>query len=173
MKKYIIGLLAGILIGSAGMTAAATNSTVQATIAKFTFSINGEKQILKGDPLVYKGTTYLPVREVALMTGYDLEFDSKAKSINLKEGGGLVTTKESNEWISARDVVKAFPVSIKLNSQDTTISYNETTLVFPYSFKTNGTDGVYKNSEGTASIKISESSIYLGRDTLDILGITF
>ncbi|WP_179086922.1 stalk domain-containing protein [Paenibacillus sp. FSL E2-0274] len=94
MKKAIIGLVAGMLIGSAGMAAAATTQTVQAALAKFTFSVDGQKQTLKNDPLVYKGTTYLPVREVAEMTGYGLEYDNTKKSIDLKSKGGTVVKND-------------------------------------------------------------------------------
>ncbi|MEK5417324.1 hypothetical protein BSK49_19125 [Paenibacillus odorifer] len=94
MKKAIIGLVAGMLIGSAGMAAAATTQTVQAALAKFTFSVDGQKQTLKNDPLVYKGTTYLPVREVAEMTGYGLEYDNTKKSIDLKSKGGTDVSTE-------------------------------------------------------------------------------
>ncbi|WP_234530039.1 stalk domain-containing protein [Paenibacillus pseudetheri] len=94
LKKAIIGLVAGMLIGSAGMAAAATTQTVQAALAKFTFSVDGQKQTLKNDPLVYKGTTYLPVREVAEMTGYGLEYDNTKKSIDLKSKGGTVVKND-------------------------------------------------------------------------------
>lgn len=96
MKKAIIGLVAGMLIGSAGMAAAATTQTVQAVLTKFTISVDGQKQTLKADPLVYNGTTYLPVREVAAITGYGLEFDNTKKSIDLiSKGGTTVTTNQS------------------------------------------------------------------------------
>lgn len=104
MKKAIIGLVAGMLIGSAGMAAAATTQTVQAAIAKFTFSVDGQKQTLKNDPLVYKGTTYLPVREVAEMTGYGLEYNNTEKSIDLKSKGGNVLKTTYN--ITGRTLVE-------------------------------------------------------------------
>lgn len=95
MKKAIIGLVSGMLIGSAGMAAAATTQTVQAVLTKITVSVDGQKQNLKADPLVYKGTTYLPVREVAAITGYGLEYDNTKKSIDLKSKGE--TTVTSNQ----------------------------------------------------------------------------
>ncbi|MNB67237.1 hypothetical protein D3C81_309260 [compost metagenome] len=131
LKSAIIGLVAGMLIGSAGMAAAATSQTVQATLAKFTFSINGEKQALKSNPLIYKGTTYLPVREVAGLTGYELEYDAKAKSIDLTKGGTAMEVTSTS--MTGRGLVellaKKYPEVIK--DDLTAISLNrEGTLTF-------------------------------------------
>ena len=80
-----------MMIGSASLAAAAP-STVQALLTKFSFSIDGQEQNLKSDPLVYNGKTYLPVRDVAEITGYDLKFDNKTKSIELKSKSSLIET---------------------------------------------------------------------------------
>lgn len=104
LKKAIIRLVAGMLIGSAEMAAAVTTQTVQAALAKFTFSVDGQKQTLKNDPLVYKGTPYLPVREVVEMTGYGLEYDNTKKSIALKSKGGTIV--ENDQLTSTTYTIK-------------------------------------------------------------------
>jgi len=73
MKKATLALALGLLIGSA-TTAIAATDTVQATIAKFKFVVNGEQQQLKNDPLVRNGVTYLPVRETAELLGAQVDF---------------------------------------------------------------------------------------------------
>lgn len=87
MKKTFIKTVAtlgiGMMIGSATLAAAAP-STVQAVLTKFSLSVNGHEQKLENDPLVYNGKTYLPVREVAEITGYKLNYDNKSKSIKLE-----------------------------------------------------------------------------------------
>ncbi|GGF72042.1 hypothetical protein GCM10010912_16470 [Paenibacillus albidus] len=118
MKKAIIGLVAGLLIGSAGMAAAATTPTVQAVFAKFTFTVDGQKQTLKNDPLLYKGTTYLPVREVAQMTGYALEYDNTQKSIALKSKKSDVAVLTAENWIPL-DELKNFNITVTGNLTDT------------------------------------------------------
>ena len=80
MKRTIFALVIGMLIGSAA-TAFAASDTVTATIAKLRFVVNGEERELRTDPIVVKGTTYLPVREVANMLGYDVIYRSDSKTI--------------------------------------------------------------------------------------------
>ncbi|MBY3623749.1 hypothetical protein HGO21_29995 [Acinetobacter sp. CUI P1] len=171
MKKAIIGLVAGMLIGSAGMAAAATTQTVQAALAKFTFSVDGQKQTLKNDPLVYKGTTYLPVREVAEMTGYGLEYDNTKKSIDLKSKGGNIVSTQA--WTPARDISQEYGVSIVIN-ESTVVTYRDLTVEFPLSMydKSTNDERVITNKEKTASLMIRNSSLYFGDDTLKVLGIS-
>ncbi|MDP4095484.1 copper amine oxidase N-terminal domain-containing protein [Paenibacillus sp. P96] len=178
----VIGLVTGMLIGSATVTAAATTPTVQATLSKFSFSVDGESKNLKSDPLVYKGTTYLPVREVAEITGYDLTFDSKAKSIELEsKSEGDVTVSDNTSpaastdsltWITARDAKKQYDISIVM-SDTTTVSHDGKEISFPLSMRDTSDKGgkIYKSTDNSSSLKIQDGAIYLGSDTLQALGI--
>lgn len=180
MKKAIIGLVAGMLIGSAGMAAAATTQTVQAALAKFTFSVDGQKQTLKNDPLVYKGTTYLPVREVAEMTGYGLEYNNTKKSIDLKKKGGMTVTTQTDvnldDWIPSKQAVQDYGVSMTIGKERTTISVGEIELTFPLTMTSGiGSDdsvpAFYQNADKSATLLVYKSSVYLGKDTISLLGI--
>lgn len=82
MKKFVAGLVIGLLIATAGVGFAA-GETVQATFAKFNFIVNGEAKTLEADPLVYQGTTYLPVRVVSNLLGYDVTFKADSRTIEL------------------------------------------------------------------------------------------
>lgn len=96
MKKLIFGLVAGLLIGTAGTAFAATNSAVQAVFAKFSFVVNGQPQTLESDPLVYNGTTYLPVRVVSRLLDYDVNFQADTRTIELSgPTGGPTSAGES------------------------------------------------------------------------------
>jgi len=90
MKKHFLSICFGILIGLvAGSTTgafAAVGDRVEAVFDKFTFIVNGEKKDLAADPLVYKGTTYLPVRVVSNLLGYDVNFKAKTKTLELVQG---------------------------------------------------------------------------------------
>jgi hypothetical protein len=72
-----------MLIGSAA-TAFAASDTVTATIAKLRFVVNGEERDVQTEQLVVMGTTYLPVREVANMLGYDVTYRADSKTIEFK-----------------------------------------------------------------------------------------
>ncbi|ASA21900.1 stalk domain-containing protein [Paenibacillus donghaensis] len=169
MKKAIIGLVAGMLIGSAGMAAAATTQTVQAVFAKFTLSVDGQKQTLKNDPLVYKGTTYLPVREVAEMTGYGLEYDNTKKSIDLKSKG-TATAKIPENWISL-DELKNLNVTITGNLTDTMVLKTESkSLEIPLPVQKKGLYTA-KTESGNIELNFSESGTQINLDSLLSAGL--
>ncbi|AIQ69522.1 stalk domain-containing protein [Paenibacillus graminis] len=181
MKKAIIGLVAGMLIGSAGMAAAATTPTVQAVLAKFTISIDGQKQTLKNDPLVYKGTTYLPVREVAEMTGYALEFDNSKKFIDFKSKGGTnVTTSQVeneinlSEWISAKKLVEDYAVDISAASgkiRDISFELGDKKIVF--SMPGQLVNDEYTSVDGMHTAIVKDGTIYLSKEAASYLGVNF
>ncbi|MGF7029140.1 hypothetical protein J2T17_000045 [Paenibacillus mucilaginosus] len=86
MKKIIVGLTAGILIGSAATAFAAEDidKEVKALLGSFNFRVNGVEKKLEKIPLVYEGTAYLSVREVAKLTGYELDYMEETRTIELK-----------------------------------------------------------------------------------------
>ncbi|MEK5478268.1 stalk domain-containing protein [Paenibacillus sp. FSL R5-0407] len=94
MKRVIASLAIGMLIGSATVAAAAPN-TVQATIAKFKILVDGETKTGTTNQLVYNGTTYVPIREVADLFGYNTNYDGPKKTIEFASANETVA-----EWIS-------------------------------------------------------------------------
>ncbi|KUP24928.1 stalk domain-containing protein [Paenibacillus sp. DMB5] len=169
MKKAIIGLAAGMLIGSAGMAAAATTQTVQAAFAKFTISINGQKQSLKSDPLIYNGTTYLPVREVSNLLGYTLEFDNSSKSIDLSKGGNSAMLSTDN-WLSIMDL-KDYGITVTGNLNDEMILvYGSNTLKIPLPALKNGIY-ISNTPSGDIEIDFSEEGTKINLDSLKDAGI--
>jgi hypothetical protein len=120
MKRLILGLVIGMLIGSAA-TAAAASDTVTATITKLRFVINGEERDVQTEQLVVMGTTYLPVREVANMLGYDVIYRSDSKTVEFntandstKKGASIVTeTIIDTAWISLRDLAEQHNLEVR------------------------------------------------------------
>lgn len=88
MKKILAMVIAtclGVIIGMTSSVFASQSELVQATFQKMSLIVNGADKELKSDPLVYKGTTYLPVRSVFEMIGYDVEYDPATKTIKANE----------------------------------------------------------------------------------------
>ncbi|ULL16635.1 hypothetical protein DVH26_20640 [Paenibacillus sp. H1-7] len=85
MKKLIVGLMAGIMIGSAATAFAAEDidKEVKALLGSFNFKVNGVEKKLDKTPLVYEGTAYLSVREVAKLTGYEVDYTEETRTIDL------------------------------------------------------------------------------------------
>lgn len=110
MKKMVLALALGLLIGSASTAMAA--DAVQAVFAKFSLKVNGELKELKTLPLLVDGTSYLPVREVAGLLGYDVGFeDGTIKLDNMpktdkSKGDGNVNTV-ADEWISLIELAES------------------------------------------------------------------
>lgn len=96
MKKLIIGLVIGLLIGSMGSVLAATD-TVQAVFAKFNIKINDNEPI-EIQPLTFNGRTYLPVREVGELLGYEVDYDSVTKTI-------MFITKEDKDLLLNSELI--------------------------------------------------------------------
>lgn len=120
MKKFIAGLVIGLLIATAGVGFAA-GEIIQATFAKFNFVVNGEAKTLETDPLVYQGTTYLPVRVVSNLLGYDVTYKADSRTIELvsvrnetennEKGDESVETAidiNLNEWIPLRTFAQQY-----------------------------------------------------------------
>ncbi|WP_010278780.1 stalk domain-containing protein [Paenibacillus senegalensis] len=128
MKKMIIGLVAGLMIGTAGTALAATTQPVQALFAKFNLQIEG-KELVEIEPLVYDGTSYLPVREVAELLGYDVDYEHSNRLITIQGvenmNGSEVQNKINETVASINEEFRVGNVSFKVND----ISYS--TLV-PY-----------------------------------------
>ncbi|WP_458463000.1 stalk domain-containing protein [Paenibacillus sp.] len=81
MKKVIIALSIGMLIGSSSMAVAATSKKVQATLANFKVIVNGQSKSVTSDQLLYKGNTYLQLCEAAKILGYEVKYASATRSI--------------------------------------------------------------------------------------------
>ena len=86
VKHFVVGLIIGAFIVSPLTVSAKTLQKVEAYFAKFNFIINGEVKTLEVDPLVYQGSTYLPVRVVANMLGYDVVYRADSRTIELMDG---------------------------------------------------------------------------------------
>ncbi|KKC49540.1 hypothetical protein VE23_24900 [Paenibacillus sp. D9] len=98
MKRFGT-LLIGILIG-AGLTFstgafAATKETVTAFFTDLNISVNGKAAELQARPLSYNGTTYLPVRDVANLTGYDVTYKADSGKIELQSKTGAAATSSA------------------------------------------------------------------------------
>lgn len=89
-----LALLCGITIGA---TASGSIQKIQADLdPTISVKYDGEEQILKDAqgtrvfPITYNGTTYLPIRAVAGLTGLGVDWDGTTRSVLLgKQAGGV------------------------------------------------------------------------------------
>ncbi|MEN1985973.1 stalk domain-containing protein [Paenibacillus hubeiensis] len=133
--KTVVTLGIGMMIGSATLAAAAP-STVNAILTKFSFAVDGKEQNLQSDTLVYNGKTYLPIREVAQMTGYKLIYDKEQKKIEFETIGESflnnnsstppsTTSQPQTKIYNVGDVVKTPYFDIKVTGVRYDSSFND------------------------------------------------
>ena len=98
MKQKLQGLMAGVLIGATltgGVAIAANTTTLYNVIANgISIVVDGKKlnptdaQGNKVKPIIYNGTTYLPVRAVANALGKAVYWDGPSTTVYLGSMGG-------------------------------------------------------------------------------------
>lgn len=76
MKKVIIGFIVGALFATAGtaMAQTAIEKITASVRTDYSVEVDGKKVELSNSPLVYNGSSYLPVREVSEMLGTEVDF---------------------------------------------------------------------------------------------------
>lgn len=165
MKKFLTVALA-IVLFCLGVGAANVAQRVQADICPhFTVIMDGEKQTFTDAngtevyPLVYNGTTYLPVRSISNLIGKNVFWDAATSTITLKSPsydlGGTLLFEDKNIAIRFDKIVREKPYSwssseetkLYLNVQNKTAS--EFQLV-PGSFSVNGLS--YNSFSGLQSV---------------------
>ncbi|WP_066497490.1 stalk domain-containing protein [Abyssisolibacter fermentans] len=84
-KKLILVTLCVMIISfSVGVNADEIITSVTATINDaISLTLDDEKAELQAPILIYNGTSYLPVRSIANLTGLDVEWDNTTKTIKL------------------------------------------------------------------------------------------
>lgn len=95
MKKLILGLVVGLLMGSAGVVSAIeVGERVSAIVVDFDIYVDGEKKELDAPIINLNGTTFLPLRTVANILGRDVVYRADDRAIELNtpkqvRGGGV------------------------------------------------------------------------------------
>ncbi|OUS70306.1 hypothetical protein B1748_29160 [Paenibacillus sp. MY03] len=105
MKKMVLGIVIGAFLATAIPVAAEEiNKKVTATVrGDFTVQVDGEQVELKNAPLAYDGNSYLPVRELAVLLGKDVDFvDGVIKLDTPTVEGAVISSKEDFEAETSR-----------------------------------------------------------------------
>lgn len=191
MKKLIIGLVLGMMIGISAVSFAAVEdlvgTEVKAVFAQFNLKINGADKKLETAPLVYNGTSYLPVRDVANLVGYDVTYkaDSRTIEMNYRPAPSTVSsatyapeppvrndTVDSSIWVSLRELsekhgLKAtyLPETLQLK-----VNYENQSLTFNMPNNTTG-ENTIMNDAGNITMLIRDGGTYLNRSDLNDLGL--
>lgn len=106
LKGFIVGIFSVVLFGSIVGTAfgAANGKLMNIKVVQggLTLYVDGQLFVPKDakgntvEPIIYEGTTYLPLRAVATALGKDITYDSKTSSVYIgKAPGGKIVRLDS------------------------------------------------------------------------------
>ena len=106
LKGFIVGIFSVVLFGSiVGTALGAANGklmNIKVVQGGLTLYVDGQLFVPKDakgntvEPIIYDGTTYLPLRAVATALGKDITYDSKTSSVYIgKAPGGKIVRLDS------------------------------------------------------------------------------
>lgn len=102
-----VGIIIGMLVGATSGAFAAIGDKIEAVFAKYEFIVNGEQVELDADPLVYQGSTYLPVRSIMNVLGYDVGYLAESRTITADKT--IVSLLEETEKVFNKEVDVVVP----------------------------------------------------------------
>lgn len=97
MKKNLKGFVLGVIVTTILMSTALgaqVKKTIEVVYNSVNITVNGTK--VDTDNLLYKGTTYVPLRAVSEMLGKDVEWDGKTGTASINDKGAATKPSETN-----------------------------------------------------------------------------
>lgn len=85
MKKLILGLVIGLILGMSTNAFASITNGVEAVFANFNYTVNGSEAGTDVTMLVYDGTSYLRTTEVGNLLGYDVTYKADSRTIDFSK----------------------------------------------------------------------------------------
>jgi hypothetical protein len=81
MKKLIIGLVIGLMLGMSTNAFAAIGDTVSAVFAQFNYVVDGTAKAIDSPVLVYEGVSYVRTTDIGNLLGFDVTYKSDSRTI--------------------------------------------------------------------------------------------
>lgn len=198
MKKFRFasGLAIGLIVGALLMVSTSAFATVQEKIeayfAEYTITVNGEAVDLEDSKIIVReGTTYLPVRKISNILGYDVTYFADVREIALNNTNPDPTTdnqtgseETSNEagneqistegWISYTDLAADYGLSVISHPEGMSISNGDVTLEVPNFTISDGETISVSTNLGDVSItkQANQRSMFLKSELIELGLIT-
>lgn len=142
----VIGLIAGVALTiSATSFASGGISEISAYLREgFTFKVNGQVANLENTPIVYKDTSYMPVRELAGMLGYDVGFEDNTITLDTKTPPATpAATEQVKDVDDVTTVMEQQTIDIDMSEW---ISFDELREKYNFEYKIGLPEGEPKTS---------------------------
>lgn len=113
MKKTFKGFIMGVVIATLLMSTvlgASAKETIEVVFNSINLSVNGKK--VEADNILYKGTTYVPLRATGDMLGKSVGWDEKTRTASIDDKGKETVVEEkkpetnAGESLSQKNAVK-------------------------------------------------------------------
>lgn len=166
IKYLTIGLIAGALLATAGTSLAAPliEKVTASLRPDYKIEVDGKSVELENPPLIYDGSSYLPVREVGSIIGKDVVFEDGTIKLTSKEDATL-----NHEWIALRDLAIAQGLESGYISDIESHGLKKGDQVI---LKYSVTDGYAESPEGqVVQLQVTNGAAYLLIEDLRKVGI--
>ena len=97
MKKFISGIIAGVVLTTSISVFAATVKTINASYSVNKLIVNGVDTGKGNTAFISQGTTYVPLRTVSDALGQDIRWDSTTKTIYINSKNNITTIEEPKD----------------------------------------------------------------------------
>lgn len=190
MKKFIMGLLVGVAITATGSVYAEDGlQKIEAYLRpSLPVTLNGNALKLESSPVMVDGSTYLKLRDIAAVTGLQVNWNDNTQTVELSSatGGKNMTQQVSQEIQPDAKIIPSYFKKVFVNLNGTTEkeggefyfvevdgnSYvSAVTLREPFEVSWNKPTASFTIDGVTTSISVSDS-YYAGVDAFQVNGIT-
>jgi hypothetical protein len=119
IKGFICGILITVIIMSTVTYAAGVQQKIDVMLNSVNLKVNGK--IVNADNILYKGTTYVPLRVIGEMLGKEVGWDQKSNTASINDKGFIPVENDSKN-ASANSGKNIF---VNLSEQDIQSAINE------------------------------------------------
>jgi hypothetical protein len=121
--KLLIAFLCGAIFFS-GISYAA--NTLTATVVDLKILVNGQEKVLSEKPVVINNRTYLPVRDIGTITGYEVAYEQGVISLNSSRSNTENQSKTDDQSNSTSDKprfeFKKLPITVTKGDISVTVN---------------------------------------------------
>jgi hypothetical protein len=133
MKKRMLSFILGTFFGvtlSIGSVTFAANTDLLAKVTNLKIVVNGQEKSLSEKPVVINNKTYLPVRDIGNVTGYNVDYKSGVVSLdNTNSSSTLSNDNNSSTDISNNNSIKEFKkLPITVTNGNISVTVNSVSL---------------------------------------------
>lgn len=163
LKGFVIGVLSvmlcGSLVGGALAATTGTMKTIQVMVGGISLFVEGKPFAAKDahgnpiEPIIYEGTTYLPLRAVAAALDKEITYDGKTSSVYIGKmpGGKQIPLEELKESDSLYSYVDLLYTSFTMKDKTIT-GHNRLVLADPEAYITYNLNAQYRSIDGEFAI---------------------